>query len=260
MCILKFLDDCVEPVAYTYGVDFYEEGHHLALASLIYIAGPPFWGRARFDRLLELYQRAAISKTHECIDDLCDHAKSLCGFQLAEYLSPVATKHPAFVEGIMNPTSSTNVAFSLLSGLITRLEELSGGAYSVIHDRSPAMRKYHRLLNAIKDKESTASFTISDVCHISYPLLLTDVREADSRSETGLQLADLLAGGVVSGARCLCGYEENNQYNTNVIRQYSDNNLIFMLPNRDFEDIRRSFSGSRISAAIDHVTRLFTKG
>jgi len=256
MCILKFLNDCIEPVFYTYGLDFYENGQHLALASLIHAAAPALWGRSKLDKLLELYQRASITKTNECIDALCDHVRSLEGLQLTEYLSPVAAKHPAFVEEIMSPMSSTNVAFSLLSGLITKLEEFAGGAYRIIHDKSPAMRRYHRLLEAIRDKGTPRSFQISDVCQISYPLLMTHVREADSKSEIGLQLADLLVGGVVSGALALTGHEESNSYNTNVIKQYSDNNIIFMLPDTNIEDTRRSFAGSQISAAIDYITRL----
>ena len=254
MCILKLLNDCIEPVAYTHGIDFYEEGHHLALASLLHVAGPVFWGKARYDRLLQLYQRAVISKTRECVDDLCGHVKKLRGLQLAEHLFPVASKHPAFVEEIMSPTTSTNVAFSLLSGLITRLEATCGGAYEIVHDRSPAMKRYHRQLDIIRSTGPERAFSISDVCHISYPLQMREVTEADSKSEMGLQLADLLAGGVVSGAQALSGQQERNSYNTNVIGLYSNNNIIFMLPNTDFEDIRRSFSGSQMSAAIHDIT------
>ncbi len=254
MCILKFLDDCIEPICHTHGLDFYEDGQHLALASLLYYAAPTLWGKSNVDKLLRLYQQASINKTDESIDDLCQHVQSIKKYQETECLLPIAVKHPAFIEEIKSSSSSTNIAFSLLFALITRLEEFAGREYEIIHDRSPAMKRYHSTLKIIMDKKPS-SFRISNVCELSYPLHLTNVREADSKSEIGLQLADLLAGGIISGIRALTCHDKGNSYGTNVMRLYSDNNIIFMLPNADIEEIHNSFANNQMSAAINDITR-----
>ncbi|TKJ38317.1 MAG: hypothetical protein CEE38_06045 [Planctomycetes bacterium B3_Pla] len=253
MCILKMLDDCIEPVWYAMGVDFYQNGQHLALASLIYATSVAFWGDGSLDRLLSLYQEAAHIKTKEAITSLSAFAKKLQGRELSECLAPISFMHPEFVENISSPRTSTNIAFTLLSGLINRLEQSSQDPYIVHHDRSDAMRHYHGLLKAMCNDTAPAEYRISDVSQVSYPLKLYDVEEGDSKEQFGLQLADLLAGGVISGARAAVGLDMENEYNTKVLTQYSDENFMHMIPETDFKETARRFANNDISTAIIRV-------
>jgi len=253
MCILKMLDDCIEPVWYTMGLDFYQNGQNLMLASLIYATSVELWGDGSLDSLLSLYQEASHIKTKEAVSSLSAFAKRLQGRELADCLAPIASMCPEFVEGILSPHTSTNIAFSLLSGLITRLEKSSQGPYIVHHDQSDAMRHYHGPLKAICDDTAPGEYRISDVCQVSYPLKLCDVEEGDSKEQFGLQLADILAGGVISAMRAVAGLDKENEYNTRVLTQYSDENFMHMIPETDFEETARRFANNDISAAIIRV-------
>jgi len=255
MCILKMLDDCIEPVWYKKGFDFYQRGAHLALASLIYATANTFWGDGSLDRLLRLFQEAIHAKTPEKIKELSAFVRELQGRKVAEYLAPIASMHPVFVESISSPLTSTNIAFSLLSGLVTRLEKFAQGPYIVVHDRSETMRQYHGVLKEICSDETTTKYRISDICHISYPLKMHDVKDGESKDHFGLQLADILAGGVISCARALAGIDNKNDYNIKILAQYSDDNIIFMLPSTDFEETIRRFNDNDISASIDEISR-----
>lgn len=253
MCILKMLDDCIEPVWHAMGVDFYHNGRHLALASLIYATSVELWGDGSLDSLLSLYQKASHIKTKEAITSLSAFAKRLQGRELADCLAPIASMCPEVVDSISSPDTSTNIAFSMLSGLITQLEKSSQGPYIVHHDQSDAMRRYHGPLKAMCNDTAPAGYRISDTCQVSYPLKLCDVKEGDSKEQFGLQLADLLAGGVISGMRAVAGLDKENEYNTKVLTQYSDENFMHMIPETDFEETARRFANNDISAAIDRA-------
>jgi len=253
MCILKMLDDCIEPVWYASGIDFYKNGAHLTLASLIYTTSVAFWGDGSLDTLLRLYQKASHVKTNKAVTSLSAFAKKLQGRELAECLSPIAFMHPEFVDSILSSHTSTNIAFSLLHGLISRLEILSQGPYMILHDRSEAMSHYHDLLKTMCNDTTAAKYRISDITHISYPLNLISVEEGDSKEHIGLQFADLLAGGAISGARAATGLDAKNEYNNKVLTQYSDHNFMFMIPDIDCDATKRRFANNDISAAINRV-------
>ena len=212
LCILKFLDDCIEPCFHIRELDFYQGGHHLALAGLFYYVGPTLWGQERFERLLELYQDASAEKTDEAIAQLCSHAKSLPRCDLSPYIQPIVREDAAFLAEIRSPTTSTDVTFSLLSGLITQLEVRADGPYEIVHDTSATMRAYHEALSTLMECPDRREFRISNVCAIRYPLALKNIREAESTAEVGLQLAEILAGGIVAATKGLCDPTKSNAY------------------------------------------------
>ena len=246
MCVLKLLDDCVEPACFADGIDFYEQGSHLGLASLLTVTAPVFWGRERFEELLLLYQVAVRDKTSAAIDELCDCAAKLTRLELGEYLLPLAWKHPAIISEIHGEGSS-DIAPSLLFGLLSKIEEHAPKGYALVHDPSPGMRAYHGMLEALRNT-SPHNFYVSSLCQITYPLKLSSVREEDSKLSRGLQLADVLAGGIVAAVRPKPALAT---YGTAVLNLYGDHNLLHMIPNTDFEELKQQFAGSQISRAIN---------
>ncbi|MDR4485589.1 MAG: hypothetical protein R3B95_20750 [Nitrospirales bacterium] len=255
MCVLKLIDDCIEPVMHSMGEDLYQNGENLALASLMYTTGDVFWAEGSLDRLLHLYQDASHIKSEKAIREFSQFALNLQGRDVAEYLAPIAFMHPECLRSLVSSHTSTNIALSLLSGLVIKLEQLAEGQYTVVHDRSDSMRRYHKLLEGMCNDREPAQYRISDICKISYPLKLSGVQEGDSKEQCGIQLADLLAGGVIAGARGLARLDPPNDYNTSVISLYSDENLIYMMPDTDFEGVVRRFSNNQIAAAIESFSR-----
>lgn len=246
MCVLKLLDDCVEPACFADGVDFYANGSHLGLASLLTVTAPVFWGKKRFEELLMLYQAAIRDKTDVAIDTLCECARKLTTLELGEYFLSLAWKHPAIINEIRGDGSS-DIAPSLLFGLLSKLEEYTTERYELVHDPSPGMKAYHGMLEVLRDIPPQ-HFHISSLCQITYPLKLSSVREGDSKQSRGLQLADLLAGGIVTAVRQKPALVS---YGTEVLRLYGDHNLLHMVPNTDFDEVKRQFAGSQISTAIN---------
>jgi hypothetical protein len=259
LCILKLLNHCVEPSFYARGLDFYQDGQHLALASLLYYTGPTFWGRESFQRLLELYQKACAEKTDGTIAMFCSHARSLPLCDLSPCIQPIATEDPAFLAELRDRSTSTNAAFSLLSGLVTQLEQRARGPYEIVHDTSPAMKAYHEALRSLMECSERREFRISSVCTIRYPLDLKGIREGESAVEVGLQFADILAGGIVAAAKVLCGPPTSNTYMSKVLALYSDNNLMHLLPSLDFSKTGENFAGSQANATMDFIARTMSK-
>lgn len=248
MCVLKLLDDCVEPAWFANGLDFYANGSHIALASLLTVAAPAFWTKERFEKLLQLYQIAIRDKTDAAIGTLCEYAQTLTGLELGECLVPLAGKHPAVISEIRGEGSS-DIAAPLMFGLLSKLEEYAAAKYQLVHDPSPGMKAYHGMLHILRNSPPQ-DFHISSLCRISYPLKLSSVREADSKHLRGLQLADLLAGGIVASTRPKPSLDA---YGGDVLKLYSDHNLLHMIPNTDFADLKQQFAGSQISDAINYA-------
>lgn len=260
LCILKFLDDCIEPVFHAKGIDFYQNGHSISLASLLYFSGPVFFGTNNFDDLLRFYCRASVTKQPDDIDALCEHAKTLRDQKLGYVLSPITQRHPAFLETITSSETTTNVAFSMLMGLIDQLEDCSGGPYSITHDTSPAMQAYHTKLEQLIQIKEKAAFQISKVAKSSFPLKLQDIEEADSKVYSGLQLADILAGGIAEGVKQQSGLVNPNDYNTKVTSLYSDHNFMHMFPIKDQQQIKESFKDTEMASAIDFLSSSASSG
>lgn len=249
MCVLKLLDDCVEPACFADGIDFYADGSHLGLASLLTVTAPVFWGKARFDELLLLYQAAVRDKTNAAIDALSNCAEKLTKLELGGYLLPLAARHPAIISELRGEGSS-DIAPSLLFGLLSKLEEYTTAGYELVHDPSPGMRAFHGMLEVLR-KAPPQNFHVSSLCQIRYPLKLSAVREGDSKQHRGLQLADLLAGGIVTAVRQKPALAA---YGAEVLKLYGEHNLLHMIPNTDFGEVKQQFAGSQISEAIHFAT------
>lgn len=246
MCVLKLLDDCVEPAWHANGFDFYTNGSHIGLASLITVTAPVFWGKGRLEELLLLYQAAVREKTDCAIHALRECAHRLTTLKLGEFFLPLAHNHPAIVNEIRSDGSS-DIAASLMFGLLSKIEEYTTDGYEMIHDPSPGMTEYYGMIEVLR-KTPAQHFHISSLCQITYPLKLSSVREGDSKTLRGLQLADLVAGGIVTAVRPKPALAT---YGAKVLNLYGDRNLLYMIPNTDFAELKQQFVGSQISDAID---------
>lgn len=79
---------------------------------------------------------------------------------------------------------------------------------------------------------------------MSFPLKLTNVEQIDSKRCFGIQLADLLIGGMIEHAMSEFGVKEKNDYNQNIIELYDNKNLLTLLPNVNFEESIKERSNS----------------
>lgn len=182
LLLLMFLDYAVEPFYYERGINFYEDGQNYSLASLLYVIGPSTLGGSSFDALLAAFQRAVKEKTPESLHSLIDSARMSNWQALPEALGPLALyAAPECLDAISAPGVSTDAALVVLQSLITRIENMAYGPYSVEHDRSKNLLTYNDLLQSLIDHDESIEFRQSEIAHIKFPLKLTSVTQVDSK-------------------------------------------------------------------------------
>ena len=252
---LMFLDSCVEPFFYERGVDFYADGQNYSLASLLYYTAPTFWGAENFEELLLLFQRVQKSKSAVAVQTLLEKAKSLMGQELSENLLPLVMEYPACIEEIRNPKSNTDAAFVVLLSLISHIEKYVDSEYEVVHDTSNNLRRYNEVINWFITMKSDQKFRQTEITTFSFPLKLSSVSQRDSRSSYGVQLADILIGGIIEYSMALAGLVKKNDYNQSILELYSEGNIIHMLPSLNFEENKQFRSGTQAHEFIDFIAK-----
>ena len=255
---LMFLDSCVEPFFYDRGIDFYQDGHNYGLASLLYHTAPSFWGARNFDEVLYLFQCAQRSKSDVAIQALVEKAKSLRGRELSENLLPLAMEDASCLREIRNVRTSTDAAFVVILSLISHIEKFVTETYAVVHDRSENLLQYNKILSKLVAATFQESFRQTQITSLNFPLKLSRVSQMYSRDSSGVQLADLLIGGMIEYSMTLIGKTDKTEYNQAVIGLYGDANLIHMLPNLDFEEDKKFRRGTNAGVLIDFFAKHFS--
>lgn len=256
LLILKFLDNCVEPFYHDGGVDFYENGQNYALASLLYYAGSAMWGETEFYNLLYFYQRASKTKLDLNIEVLLDHAKSLFRRgEMPEVLGPITNRHSSCIEELKTDKHGTDITYVLVFGLVSHLEKYLRDPYNVIHDTSKALTNYNSMFQQLVEIKKKVTFKKTQITSITFPLKLKSVFQIDSKSSFGVQLADILVGGIVEHANTLKYPNRKNDYNQEVITIYGDNDIIHMLPSIDFDEHKEFRKGNKAEKFIRFMSK-----
>lgn len=255
LLILMFLDSCVEPFFYDQGVNFYEDGQNYALASLLYYTAPTFWGEENFNNLLHSFQEAKKHRTTETVTKLIKQAKSLKGKKLSENILPLSAGYQSCLDEFSESSPDTDAAFIVLFSLISHLEKHIKTKYKIIHDRSNKLNKYNELLNFFINLNSNNTFKCTEITSISFPLRLSRVEQQDSKDRYGIQLADILIGGLIEYSMSQFGVVGKNSYNQAIIKLYNDANIIHLLPTLDFKQSAELRKGSQVGEYIEFISR-----
>lgn len=113
MLALMFIDYAVEPYYYDNGINFYEDGCNVAMASSVYYLG------SGFDIILQKFQDAMHYKTSATVDSLIESILAVDWKPFSVVLIPLALRHPDCIEAIITPQTSTDAAFPILQALIS---------------------------------------------------------------------------------------------------------------------------------------------
>lgn len=258
LLLLMFLDYAVEPFYFERGLNFYEDGQNYGLASLLYHAGPTLLGRVQFDTLQAAFQRAMKEKSMDSLADLVDAARKTNWKQLPEALGPLAHyAAPECLSAIATPGVSTDAAFVVLQSLISRMEVMASGLYSVEHDRSKNLLTYHDLLQRYINHDQEIEFRQSEVARIKFPLKLKWVTQVDSKSSPAVQLADVLIGATIEAAKIITGHRAAGLDAEAVFSAYAEDQFIYLVPSLDFEAQKRFRAGTQAAEVIDYFGRHF---
>lgn len=257
LLMLMFMDYAVEPFYYERGLNFYEDGQNYALASLLYTVGPSLLGKAAFDKLQAAFQRAVREKTPGSFGDLVTAARQTRWQQLPEALGPLAYAAPECLEAIAAPDVSTDAALVVLQSLISRMEEMASGLYSVEHDQSKNLLTYHHLLQRYIQHDQHVEFHQSEIARIKFPLKLSSVTQVDSKASAAVQLADVMIGAAIEAGNIMAGRLTGGLDPEAVMSLYADHQLIHLLPSIDFEEQKRFRQGTQAAEAIGYFAKNF---
>jgi hypothetical protein len=255
LLILMFLDYAVEPFYYARGHNFYENGQNYSLGSLLYYVGAPLLGSG-FNDILSAFQAAMRLKTVDSIQVLIKNVRNVKWDNLPEAFGPIANECPDCIASILNEDTSTDAAMVVLQSLISRLEVISDGPYCIEHDRSENLKQYNSIIDKYINHQESIEFDATEITKIKFPLRLTSVTQVESKTNLGVQLADILIGSAIHVSKLLIS-KERSDYVDKVISLYKDNQIIHMLPDLNFDEQRKFRSGSQANQMIDYFDKNF---
>jgi len=257
LLILKFLDFATEPAYYEADLDFYQDGQNFALASALYYAGPALLGAIPFDATLHAFQHAVREKTPESLRALVEAARQMDWRQFPEAFGPIVHAAPACLSAIATKGVTTDAAFVVLQGVISRLEVMAAGPYRVEHDRSDNLRSYQQELQRLISHTNSIEFKQTKITSLRFPLKLASADQVDSKDSPAVQLADVMVGAAMEAANTLGQPSEHTNLVQEVFGQYADEQLIHILPSLDFEAEKRFRQGSQATEFIDYFATHF---
>ncbi|MYD93277.1 MAG: hypothetical protein F4Y02_06225 [Chloroflexi bacterium] len=257
---LMFLDYATEPFYYERGVNFFENGQHYGLASLLYLAGPALLGESELATLFAAFQRAVKEKTPESLMELVAAARRTRWRELPEALGPLAGfAAPECLETLTMPAANTDAAPVVIQSLISRMEVMADGPYRVEHDQSENLLAYHEVLRRLVNHDENVEFRITQLTSVKFPLKLTEVTQVDSKTSPAVQLADVLIGAAIEATNNQTGLRSGGLDPDEVMSLYRDNQVIHLLPSLDFEEQRRFREGSQSAELIDYFANVLAR-
>ncbi|MCC8558678.1 DUF3800 domain-containing protein, partial [Xanthomonas vesicatoria] len=260
LLIMLFLSYAKEPWCYERGTNLYADGRDLALASLLYYTGRPLLGKEAFERILICFQDAVKEKTPSTGSRLVEAVRASDWRQLPEILGPLGRDaSPECLEAIATPGVTTDAAFIVLQALISRMEAMAEGPYCIEHDQSNNLQTYHDLLQSFIGHKEVATFRQSDVASMSFPLKLTSVIQVDSKNSPAVQLADVMIGMAIDAMAAITKTRTATIDPHKVISGYASDQLIHMIPTRDFVAHRQAHQGSQAADLVDYIGKNFAK-
>jgi len=255
--ILHFLDYAVEPFYYARGFNFYKDGANYSLASLLYYAGDALLGGNKFTEILKSFQYTIKSKTDSSISTLISKIRSANWRKLPEAFGPLAGGDISCVQAIKCESVSSDAAFIVLQSLISRLEVMINNPYSIKHDKSKNLEQYDVALGKLMKHEKNISFKETAITTLNFPLKVTGMEQVESKDYVGVQLADILAGGIIDSSKAITGVKIN-EYNKKIVDLYEDNQLIHLLPSLDFKEQKQFRKNTEAGDLINYFSEHFS--
>ncbi|MEI3652429.1 MAG: DUF3800 domain-containing protein [Dolichospermum lemmermannii FEM_B0920] len=212
--VTKMVDIIVEPAAYKDGIDLYDKGGTIGLSNLLYYVLPTIGGIDFFERLLKRFQDMMKYRTPKSYQDFfeliiqANYPESLNGvmaFFIAGYIN-VGTE-------ILNDPDNLNITVTCTLSLMSDWRKNISEEITLFHDSSSEMAKNRDIWDALVNPNLLPIELGYDCRKFSLPIGVKETCPKNSKDWAGLQLADLLAGGVTQYFKWLNeGQNPENQF------------------------------------------------
>jgi hypothetical protein len=194
MVTAKMVDTLIEPVALAIGIDFYQDGMHLALANMLHLTmpvlAPDEWSDTQ-RRFVAMFRERTEEKIDAFYSSL-DALEGALGRGEEDWL--VNSLRMSRQVLTMHTPTELDPAFTCFMSLVQDWAA-SVGRFSVLHDESKEMLRWQRLFDCLKDESApTLRVQTYQGGQIQYPVPVTDLQFLPSTADPGIQLADLVAG------------------------------------------------------------------
>ena len=219
-----------------------------SLGSLLYYAGNSLLGQNNFSDVLKLFQYALNSKSDVSAVALIEKIKASKWQELPECFGPLVREAPSCIDALKSKEISSDAAFIVLLSVISKLESAIATEYSVKHDTSKNLEQYDYILNKMISHKSDVSFKETAITTLKFPLKINSVSQVDSKESLGVQLSDILVGGIIDFSKHISG-TKSNEYNVKIANLYREDQLIHLLPSMDFardKDFRKNTEGGKL--------------
>ena len=153
---------------------------------------------------MSAFQFAVKEKSSAALRNLVAAAQATRWRELPEILGPLAKfAAPECLSAIATSGVDTDAAIVVLQSLISRMEVMADEPYSVEHDQSKNLTRYHDLIQRFIDHDEEIEFRTTEIASLKFPLKLIEVTQVDSRTSPAVQLADVLIGAAIEAANIM---------------------------------------------------------
>lgn len=227
-CISAYtVDRIIEPLAYNDKFDFYENGLNIAFTNLLHYYTPVFcdkliWGKYKVD-FINLFQnrdKESVYQFYSTVQSLIESSKSS---KYASLLTPIFASQ-RIISDILSDWDKNNFDFTL-SGFINLIDywgrKSENNFYAYVDNSKPLMH-FKYLVDNVRSIYIEQQEVGADRRTYQLPLKLIDIKFEDSKQNTVVQIADLIAGAANHYYRALA----DNRFRDELSEKIGETNLV----------------------------------
>lgn len=198
--VAQIVDQLVEPVLYSRGIDIYQYGRNIAISNSLYWLGKFQWGENVFQGILSAFVKFMRSKSRtdiehffKLVNDLFESLKS----EEKLLIEPIIESQGQ-IQSILETVNKYTIDLTLSNFyvLCDKWYRKINMKLTILHDDSTQIKFYKdyiaftQTLIAPKQDVGYGSRTLI------FPTQIEELKLVDSRNEIGVQLSDLIASSI----------------------------------------------------------------
>lgn len=204
MVVIQIVDQLIETVLYSNGIDIYKGGRNISMANLIYIMGKNVWDRDLFEKMcrdfVAWFRSNDIQKSEVFYDTVAQLAATLSNEEEKMLIRLIAMSR--LERSVIQDSWTKYTLDATLSCFIDHCQfwaKKYGKPFDIVFDNSKQIDYWTDMIKFMTDSLPTQEVGYGSRKH-KYPLLINNLSLQDSAQSIPIQLADVL-GSALNYAR-----------------------------------------------------------
>ena len=256
----KIVDLIIEPFAYENNFDIYEGGFNIATTNVFFYTIPVFGGEDFFDELLVSFQNMIRTRTKESIIRFFEFVfKEYASESLNEELEPLRSAFRYFGLNILDSLSKhpLDIAMGQAMLLVSEWKKDNNESITVIHDQSSNMARQKYIWDALVSPDIPETVLGYDRRVWHFPIGVKETLFESDETFCGLQIADVVAGGVARAAKwAYITQDPQDSYGKALFEMIKDMRVLPLLPQLAFTSEDLGTTGEKIADPNDFMARI----